>query len=352
MKLPFSNASPERGATDELGPLRELRSPLSMSAIRERVLERAAAPALAPALWGQFRNILAEFLVIGVAGAALLKIAGPAVQQDLPHGTHPSYATARISEAATRIGANGIGPFDGKKGEREKISIFRSSTPVIAKDIPVALVNAVAPSAAPLIFHSSTTLNLHPSSFKIQTSSFSVRPSSFSVAASPVWFASASSGAIFSRIRILGERGEIGFQDGWKTVALSYMTADGSRDLRDELIHHPGMTAPLLSKEHDQEISLLIGATAQAGPFELRAMAGPAYLSSSSAYFSPLSGTTGAPASFQGAPSAMLGAAAEISALYAFNSSIDAGIAETANYRSGSLTDGLFASIEYRFGPQ
>ncbi|HET6401536.1 MAG TPA: hypothetical protein VFH95_09075 [Candidatus Kapabacteria bacterium] len=339
MKSPFSNSS-----VDELGPLRELRSPLSVSAIRERVLERSAQPAL----WGQLRNILAEFVVVGVACAAVFQLAGPVARHGVPLAAYqvanPFIAT-HVSD-----GTNGSDRANGKNGVWWKISIVRSSQPGIAKDIPISLVNAAAPSEAPLILHYSpinpppSSSFLHPSSFYPSVSF--LHPSSFSLQPSPVWFASASGGAVFSHLRMMGERGEIGFQDGWKTIAVSYTSGDGSRDLRDEIAHHSGLTAPLVSKEHNQELSLLLGATMPAGPIGLRAMAGPAYLSSSSAYFNPATGTTGAPVSLQG-----FGATAEVSALYQWNSSFEIGVNGIANYLPRQFTSGLFASLEYRFGP-
>ncbi|MFI5202391.1 MAG: hypothetical protein ACHQNE_08385, partial [Candidatus Kapaibacterium sp.] len=343
----FSNPSPERGAPDEFAPLRELRSPLSTSAIRERVLERAAAPAL----WGQFRNILAEFLVVGVAGAAVFLLAAPGARQ----GLLPLAYRAANSFVAPHVtdGTNGSDGTNEKNGQSEKISSLRSSQPGIAKDIPIALVNVAAPSEAPPILHSSS-FDPQPSSIILRASSlrqaqgrlFNPQPSSFSLQPSSVWFVSASGGAIFSQIRMMGERGEIGVQDGWKTIALSYTSGDGSRDLRDEIAHHSGLTAPLLSKEHNQDFSLLFGATVPVGSFELRAMAGPAYFSSSSAYFNPVTGTTAAPVSLQG-----FGAAAEVSALYQWNSSFEIGVNGIANYLPRQFTSGLFATLQYRFGP-
>ncbi|HZK75927.1 MAG TPA: hypothetical protein VFD13_03380 [Candidatus Kapabacteria bacterium] len=330
MKFPLSYHP-----NDELAPLRELRSPLTTSAIRERVLERAAQPAL----WGQLRNILAECLVVGVAGAALLKMAGPVEVHYTSQATHRSYGTYRsdgtdrTNEVAT---AHTIGSFNSTTTPPERGNAINSDAhnSVVARPVAINNTTEISPSFTP-----------HPSSFILQPSAFILHPSSFILPPSPIWFASASGGAIFSQIRMTGERGKIGFEDGWKTIALSYTSGAGSRDLRDELNHHSGATAPLLSKERDQEFSLLLGATTQAGPIGLRAMAGPAYLSSSSTYYSFFTGTTGAPISLQG-----FGAAAEISVLYPLNSSFEIAIDATANYLPRHFTSGLFASLEYRLG--
>lgn len=329
MKFPFSNS-----LMDELAPLRELRSPHSTSAIRERVLERAASSAL----WGQLKDILAEVLMVGVAGVGVFLIGGPVAEHRSLHGTPESYETYqadrtdRSNQMATLSGANAVGVFH-HKAHRAKAGAFPASNLAI-KPIPLSNHTLI-----PQTFPSLPSLFLHPSSF--------IRhPSSLSLPSSPIWFASVSGGAIFSRLRILGERGEIGFEDGWKTIAFSYMSGDGSRDLRDAIAHHSGSTAILLSRERNQEFSMLLGAAVQAGPFELRAMAGPAYLSSSSVYFNPATGTTAAPVSLQG-----FGVAAEASAIYQLNSSFEIAINGTANYLPRQFTSGLFASLEYRFGP-
>lgn len=326
MKFPFSNISPERCTTDELGPLRELRSPLSTSAIRERVLERAAAPPL----WGQLKNMLAECLVVGVAGAALLKIAGP---MELHYASQTIHPSDRTHWTAWTNGTNDVARSHSARANR-----------IIPNEAPVY---AMALNNSPFVL-SKSTFRTEP--IALRNTVDHLNPIldtrySPSTTISPIWFASASGGAIFSHIRMMGERGELGFEDGWKTVALSYASGDGSRDLRDIIAHHLSSTTPILSKERDQEFSLLFGARAQAGPIELRAMAGPAYLSHSSIYFNLLTGTTGAPVSLQG-----FGVGTEISACYQSTNSFGIGISCTANYLPRQFTSAIFATLEYRFG--
>jgi len=328
MKFPFSEY-----LVDELGPLRELRSPFSTSAIRGHMLERMASASL----WGQWRNILAEFLVASVAGLAVLNMAGPvelhyAIRPIEVHRTAWKNGTVKMTEIEKS--------YNMRANRTNRVA---NHTVLDEKPLYSIKLDESVPifSGFTLRTESIGLTRANDYFYPLQNIRYQA-PNIYS----SLWFASASGGMIFSQIRMMGEHAEIGFRDEWKTIALSYSRGDGTRDLRDEIAHHPGSTVPILSKESAREFSILMGAAFQEGPLELRAMAGPVFHSSSYAYYTISTGVTSTPSSLQS-----FGAAAEISALYPMNSSFGIGIACTANYQSRQFTGGLFASIEYQFRP-
>ncbi len=328
---------------DPLASLRELRSPVSANAIRERVLERVAAISL----WSQLRSVMAEALVVGVVAATvLLNMAGPSAH-DVPNSSHLTYRPDLSGQIAANFTSSPV--------------VTQTQVPVAASRIARASDQALASFAALELpsrnlqptssILQPLSLNLQPSSLILQPSSLILHPSApeMKVAASNHWFACVSGGATFSELRIMAERGELGFQDGWKTIAVSFTNSNGSRDIHDELVHHPGLTAPFLSNESEQQYSLLLGGTTDFGPVEVRALAGPAYLYSSSSYYAPATGADGAPVS-----AGALGVSAEVSAFYNISREFQAGITgitcytpQAPNLRRAS---GLFVSFNYRFG--
>ena len=329
MKLPEHSQDP-------FAPLRELRSPAATKAIRERVLERVASVSL----WGQLRSVAAEALIVGIAATAILRISA-----SVPHSlttSEPAVLKPNAVSVPTAIQLAKLEIVSHKASGVSLLSAGISSTDLANETLRISSVTSTPPaSIEPAVYVPAkiSMLALQPMNI----------PADIHLSFMTSWFASVSGGAMFSELRILAERGEIGFKDGWKTVALAYMNANGAADIRGELLHHPGLTAPFLSKEGEQQFSLLFGANTHVGNFEFRSMVGPSYLYSSSQNYAPASGIATAPAM-----SAGFGVSAEASVFYSLNSSFQGGITGITSYGSSILNlrqaSGLFASFNYCFG--
>ncbi len=368
MRFPFLTSRlypPASGGTeggDGLSPLRELRSPFSTGAIRARVLARTATKSLPL----QLKVVLAEALVVGVAGVSVLNIAGPVPGvRDL--GTEFRVPVSGVRTTDLEPQTSVLGPRISGSIQRDSglqttvISSFvhrnardeRSSAGTYSNEHASGRLKAMDPGYYPVevafvqpvaIKSIAMPTPLHTAPYdlpqgELRSDGLEIEPSE------ATWFTSVCGGAVFSQTRMMGERAEIGIEQGWKTLAIAYATSEDSRDVKDELLHHPGLTAPLLSRAGNQEFSILFGACTKAGPLEFRAMAGPAYLFASSAYYNYATGTTGTPAVLRG-----IGGAAEAAVFYHLNTFVDGGLMGTANYVSHQFTAGLYGSLDIHFG--
>ena len=320
---------------DPLAPLRELRSPIGTRAIRERVLEQVA---VAP-LWRQLRTVAAEALVVGVAAIAVLRLSVPSTGSRMGSA---HLALSQNAEPRSIMASSEPAPL---RESRVVSRAARTSLAAHASEGPVTIFGAIAPRLPNAIEPAAYT----PLKASMQPLRSLCTWDNSSAAPKASWFAAVSGGAMFSELRILAERGEVGLEDGWKTMALSYTNANGAADIHGVLLHHPGLTTPFLSKEGAQQYSLLLGANLHVGEFEFRALAGPTYLYASSQNYDPAIGGATAPTTRSG-----LGVSAEASVLYSLNSSVEAGVTSIASYGASVFnvrqTSGLFASFNYRFG--
>jgi hypothetical protein len=159
---------------------------------------------------------------------------------------------------------------------------------------------------------------------------------------SSFWYATASSGAFFSHLRILAESAEIGLNNGWECLGLSFTNASGNRDLHDVLAHHSSESSVLFG-ESDQTLALLFGANYLMGPVAFKGELGPAYIISSSKFIDPITAAFG-----PNNVNDKIGMAAEISAFYNVSDFFQAGVTTISSYRTGQFTSGIMISVNLR----
>jgi hypothetical protein len=332
----FSFRPPHSAESDLLGPLRELRSPVSTEAIKSYVLGRTTANFT---LWSQLKSLIGEFLAIGVLTAISLNVSGFR-NSDLS-GIVTTVADVHTESIVTNsVNAAGTDHYLHSPSLRTRsahynilpsVSSSKIRTPEIAD--PITITNAPISGSA---------LVTHPPSTPTQNNYLQPLPPYNTPSTSMEWFSTFSTGAVFSRIRMLGENAEIGIQSGWESIGLSFSNASGERDWHDIQNHHSAASS-LLFNENDQAIALMAGANFPVGPLACSAELGPAFLFSSASYLDPATLTL-----TPGNSTSRFGIAAELSAFYTINGSLKAGITGLSTVQSGQFISGILISIDIR----
>ena len=326
---------PELPGEDELfRPLRELRSPLSMEKLKTLVFHPAAGSFSA---WSYLWSVAGGILAVGAVAGILYRFSGN--EQSANHSARPETSIGSEQIVAPSILERSYSaelsyaniPNETSHVQRA-ISQFRTSgnanAPVIER------LSYAEPRALPP-FNSVPKNIIGQNQNILPTSNFVLHPS-------PSWYATASSGAVFSHLRLLGEAAEIGVENGWESIGIAFTNASGNRDWHDVLVHRSS-TSSLLFNESDQTVALLLGGNYSIGPVALKGELGPAYIISSSKFIDPVTEALG-PTTVNG----RIGAAAEISAFYNFSDFFQAGVTTITSYRTGQFTSGVLVSVNIR----
>jgi hypothetical protein len=319
---------PENPAEEDLfEPLRELRSPLSIESIRSLVLEHAA---VGVSSWNHMLGVIAELFAVSVIGAILWNSSAPKQESSRAVAHSGIYS---INSTVAAIAS------ENSQTKWHHIAANRSF------GIPVSSTEAIKISEAEVI-PSIEARTVPITRSQIDRSNGSIPPSI--VPASPIgstfseWFATASAGAVFSHIRMLGESAEIGLNNGWESLGIGFMNASGNRDEHDVLVHH-STASQLLFDENDQTFALLAGANFSIGPIGCKAECGPAFLFSADNYIDAESGAI-TPLSIH----RRMGVEADFSANYSFSDFCQVGITGISTIQNTQFTSGLLVSVTLR----
>ncbi len=319
---------PEHPSEDDLfGPLRELRSPLSMEKIKTLVFHHAAGQF---SVWNHLWTVATGIFAVGA-------IAGVAYHFS---GNEPA---GRRGVAQASIGSEHV--FRSPLVEKSSSKV-PNETSFDASDIPQtpASKNIEPPAIKNIQYAEARSLSIESPAIKnaeVQIEN-PILSSSFIPTEPSMLYASVSSGAVFSHLRILGESAEIGMDNGWESIGIAFTNATGNRDWHDVLAHRSS-TSSLLYSESDQTLALLIGANYSIGPVAVKAELGPAYIFSSSKFIDPVTEGLGS-----SNVNNKIGMAAEISALYHVSDFFQAGVTGISSYRIGQFTSGILVSVNIR----
>jgi hypothetical protein len=322
--MKFSLRLENPGEDDLFSPLRELRSPISMETIKTLVFHHAAGTF---SLWNYLWSVTAGVFAVGAVAGVLYHFSGnePATERRIVRasiGSEQTFSSPRVEESHSEV-----------PGE---ISYNR-------RDIPQAPASGnmearVLENISPVDARWSHIENLGMKGADAPIEN-PIQPYSFTTPASPSWFATASSGAVFSHLRILGEAAEIGMNTGWESIGIAVTNASGNRDWHDVLAHHSS-TSSLLFSESDQTVALLLGANYSIGPVAMKGELGPAYIISSSKFIDPVTEAFG-----QSSVTNKIGMAAEVSAFYHVSDFFQAGVTNISSYRIGQFTGSILISV-------
>jgi hypothetical protein len=319
---------PEHPSEDDLfGPLRELRSPLSMEKIKTLVFHHAAGQF---SIWNHHWTIAAGIFAVGAIAGVVYHFSG-----NVPTREHS------ITQAS--IGSEHI--FRSPIMERSPSKV-PDNTWFDPRDIPrtPASQNTDPSVIKNILYAEGRSLRMESSVIKsLDVQIKNPIPSSSFISPEPsMLYASVSSGAIFSHLRIVGEEAEIGINSGWESIGIAFTNASGNRDWHDVLAHRSSPSS-LLYSESDQTIALFVGANYSIGPVAVKTELGPAYLFTSSKFIDPVTEALGS-----SSVNNKIGMAAEISAFYHVSDFFQAGVTSIASYRIGQFTSGILVSVTIR----
>jgi hypothetical protein len=333
MKFSFRSELP--GEDDLFGPLRELRSPLSMEKIKTLVFHHASGTF---SVWNSLWSFAGGMLAVGAVAGVLYHFSGnetsvkPGVRSEASSGSKQSIGSEQAATPSIAEISHLNVPDEAFDVHHHNVSQF--SVPENADARVVEPISHLEACVLP-------PLDFVPKN-SVEQDQIIPHPSSFILSPTPSWYATASSGAVFSHLRLLGEGAEIGIENGWESLGIAFTNASGNRDWHDVLTHHADASS-LLFSESDQTIALLLGANYSIGPVALKGELGPAYIISSSKFIDPVTEALG-PSNVNG----RIGAAAEISAFYNFSDFFQAGVTNITSYRTGQFTSGVLVSANIR----
>ncbi len=333
----FSFRPNSSGEEDLFSPLRELHSPISKEAIKALVFHHAASGFTA---WNYLWSIAGGVLAIGAVAGVLYHFSGNEPAKKSSVATKSSISSEQI--VSSSIPEN-TSPENISENSHSNVSNYTSHVQPDISQSP-ASENANDDVAENISYLEARSLPIENLGIKSTDTPIEnpLLTSYFLPITSPELYATASSGAIFSHLRILGESAEIGVNNGWESAGIAFTNASGKRDLPDVIAHHASATS-LLFSESDQTIALLFGANYSIGPVAMKGELGPAYIISSSKFIDPVTEVLGS-----SNVNNRIGMAAEISALYSVSDFFQAGVTSISSYRTGQFTSGLLISVSIR----
>ncbi len=338
------NFRPINPAEDDLfGPLRDLRSPFSPEVIKALVLEQSRSGV---SLWMQLRGLLAEFFAFGIVAAFAVNFTGLARDTSEPiisrSGLLPVSAASPIQQSLSL-----------PTPVLQYLPAYSVSSSSHAASLSPSLTSNLTPKD-PHPFDVPLSIMLHPGirnsnalyllpKFNSIDNEMQPSISDQTILQNSEWFSTVSGGAIFSHLRMVGERAEIGMRlNGWESIGVSFINTNGSRDWHDVLAHH-STASSLLFSENDESVALMLGGDFSVGAVSGKLEVGPAFLISTGSDVNPATLTLGSEGTTQ-----RFGAEAAVSAYYNLNGFVKAGITGISTWETGQFATGILISVEIR----
>jgi hypothetical protein len=323
--------TPENPGESELfRPLRQMKSPLSMNAVKNYILERIEGMTI----WQRIQRLIFQTSTFTAIIASICSINSPAGEtkgmlihpsQTTPLTAAPTNFDEQIISHVTQaiIPKNSPGNLTSIN---EKVNREKPIAPATDKQEIAERISFAPPITTPAIVIDMKTESLSEIIVPRETETSSLRP-----------FAEVQALGIADHTRIYGGGISAGVIHDWQIASVHFMDAGGVRDDRKD---DPSLSnISRIKGETGKQFALMFGGIIERGRFSSSLQVGPSYSMSAIT-----SGLKGIPSSNTVLNQNMLGMSAQISAGYRFSDFFSANVEGLFGYRS-AFSKGLVMSI-------